>query len=70
MAKKFFMALLCVALFAAVAEAAEPEYGGVLIWRDINEPPALDPAHSNIVTSARASNLFSEPLVDISDDGQ
>ncbi|MDR1649605.1 MAG: ABC transporter substrate-binding protein, partial [Synergistaceae bacterium] len=64
MMKKFVMALLCVVLFAAAAGAAEPEYGGVLVWREISEPPALDPAHSNIVTSARASNLFSEPLVD------
>lgn len=68
--KKFVYALLCLALLAGVAGAAEPQYGGVLTWRIINDPPALDPAHSNIVTSARASNLFCEALVEISEDGQ
>ena len=68
--KRFVYALLCVALFAVAASAAEPEHGGILTWRVINDPPALDPAHSNIVTSARATNLYCEPLVEISEDGQ
>jgi peptide/nickel transport system substrate-binding protein/oligopeptide transport system substrate-binding protein len=70
MVKKFFMALVCLSLFAAVATAAEPEYGGVLMWRVINEPPAIDPAHANIVTSARGANLYCEPLVDIDSSGE
>ncbi|MDR1875865.1 MAG: ABC transporter substrate-binding protein [Synergistaceae bacterium] len=70
MRKKFVVALLCVALSAFSAGAAEPEYGGVLVWREISEPPALDPAHANIVTSARGANLYSEPLAEISEDGQ
>ena len=68
--RKLVLALLCVALFAVAAVAAEPQTGGVLIWREISEPPALDPAHANIVTSARGANLYSEPLVEISEDGQ
>lgn len=68
--KKLFCALFCIALFASVAGAAEPVSGGILKWREINEPPALDPAHANIVTSARGANLYCEPLVEISEDGQ
>jgi len=70
--KKFTMVLLgaFLLLAAGVAGATEPQYGGVLIWREISEPPALDPAHANITTSARGANLYSEPLVEISEDGQ
>ena len=68
--KKLICALFCVVLFCGLAGAAEPQYGGILTWRVVNDPPALDPAHANITTSARGANLYAEPLVEISEDGQ
>lgn len=75
--RKSGMILLAVLVFglffvgcgAGWAAGDEPRYGGVLTWRLINEPPALDPAHSDITTSARGTNLFCEPLVALDDDG-
>ena len=64
--------LLALAAFAfsVPAVAAEPESGGILTWRIINDPPALDPAQANITTAARGANLYCETLVEISEDGQ
>ncbi|NLL37474.1 MAG: ABC transporter substrate-binding protein [Fretibacterium sp.] len=64
-----FVTALLLSGPAAWAEE-EPQYGGVLAWRITSDPPALDPAHANIVISARGANLYCETLVEISKDGQ
>lgn len=61
---------LCALSFCVLsASASEPVYGGVLTWRSQMDPPALDPAHSNIVEAGRASSLYCEGLVEINVDG-
>lgn len=57
-------------LFAALAigavggpAAAEVTRGGILKWHLKDNPPALDPVSSNIVTSARGTSLYLETLV-------
>lgn len=70
---KKFLVFLCVlslsVFFCGTAIASEPVYGGVLTWRSPVDPPALDPAHANIVESGRASSLYCEGLVEIDENG-
>lgn len=60
--------LLLMTLSAAVAE--EPVYGGILRWREINDPPKLDPAMATDTVSSRNIYLMFDMLVDNHPDGQ
>ncbi|MDD2206060.1 MAG: ABC transporter substrate-binding protein [Aminobacterium sp.] len=72
MKKKMWIALLAalVCVFAVSGAFAEPQTGGILRWRLINDPPSLDPVFSNITVATRGSNLYLETLVTTSADGQ
>lgn len=70
--KSFFRRSLGIALLAlwGASAAAQPETGGVLRWRLINDPPSLDPVNSNITVATRGSNLYLETLAESSADGK
>lgn len=60
--------LLILTVSAAMAE--EPVYGGVLRWREINDPPKLDPAIATDTVSSRNIYLMFDMLVDNDPDGK
>ncbi len=58
------------AITLAAGAMASPVSGGILRWRIINDPPALDPVTSNITTATRGTNLYLETLVNTSASGK
>ncbi|PIE55203.1 MAG: peptide ABC transporter substrate-binding protein [Dethiosulfovibrio peptidovorans] len=72
MRKALFLtvAVLSILAVAAAGSIAAPRSGGVLKWRIINDPPALDPVTSNITTATRGTNLYLETLVKTSSEGE
>lgn len=66
--KGFLMAIL--GIFFATCVFAQPQPGGVLKWRMINNPPSLDPVTANITVSTRGASLYLETLVKSSADGK
>ncbi len=57
-------------LGAGAVFAEEPTYGGILRWREINDPPKLDPAMATDTVSSRNLYLMYDMLVDNDPDGQ
>jgi len=64
---------LVIALFvlgACIAGAEEPRSGGVLRWREISDPPRLDPATASDSVSNRNLYLMFDTLVENDIDGK
>ena len=61
---------LSVAFLVSGAVAQEPKYGGVLRWREVSDPPKLDPAMSTDTSSSRNVYLMFDMLVDNDPDGK
>ena len=75
MKKRFALILALVMGFSVLLGvgavfAEEPTYGGVLRWREINDPPKLDPAMATDTVSSRNLYLMYDMLVDNDPDGQ
>lgn len=70
--KVVFLLLLAfgVLFTAGSACADDPVYGGVLRWREINDPPKLDPAQATDTVSSRAIYLMFDSLVENDADGK
>ena len=61
---------LSAAFLVSGAVAQEPKYGGVLRWREVSDPPKLDPAMSTDTSSSRNVYLMFDMLVDNDPDGK
>ncbi|MCF7936652.1 MAG: ABC transporter substrate-binding protein [Synergistales bacterium] len=54
----------------AACAAEDPVYGGTVRWREINDPPKLDPAMATDTVSSRNLYLMYDMLVENDPDGQ
>lgn len=62
--------LVMVLLAGSVWAAGDPVYGGTLKWREINDPPKLDPAMATDTVSSRVIYLIFDSLVENHPDGE
>lgn len=68
----FLVVAVCLSMVFGVHQAMgqEPKYGGVLRWREVSDPPKLDPAMSTDTTSSRNVYLMFDMLVENDPDGK